>query len=160
MRSTPVEDLIDIGGSIADEDTVENDIVQLQNDIRDSGSYDTPKFQSEINEMRNELDMLKKKNKDEAGAASTATSSDKQANDSDESATFEDVFRYKKKKDVLEIVCLLTVYVVFSLNNVNEIIDNLIPFMFYNYTLLIKGVLFILTYRSLKVFLGKLNFIL
>ena len=160
MRSTPVEDLIDIGGSIADEDTVENDIVQLQNDIRDSGSYDTPKFQNEINEMRNELDMLKKKNKDEAGAASTATSSDKQANDSDESATFEDVFRYKKKKDVLEIVCLLTVYVIFSLNNVNEIIDNLIPFMFYNYTLLIKGVLFILTYRSLKVFLGKLNFIL
>lgn len=150
MRSTPVEDLIENSDSITDEDVIENDIVQLQNDIRES-SYESPQFQNEINQMRSELEELKAQDKNKVPSKPTEIPEDS-------NSMIEDIFRYKKKKDLLEIICLLAVYVLFSLNNVNEIIDNLIPYMFYNYTLLIKGVLFILLYRSLNVFLGKLDF--
>lgn len=150
MRSTPVEDLIENSDSITDEDVIENDIVQLQNDIRES-SYESPQFQNEINQMRSELEELKARERNKVPSKPTEIPEDS-------NSMIEDIFRYKKKKDLLEIICLLAVYVLFSLNNVNEIIDNLIPYMFYNYTLLIKGVLFILLYRSLNVFLGKLDF--
>lgn len=157
MKSTPIGDVLE-DESTTDEEEMERDISSISEDIRNSSPiYDNSgeQFQNEILSMRNQLEELKRQKNNETVSLPQTNATKKQIEEG-ESNIFEEVFRYKKTNDVIEIVSLITVYVIFTLNAFVELIDNMIPFMFYNYNPIIKGILFVVMYRSINYFLRKL----
>ena len=171
MKSTPIEDLLE-EESVTDEDEMERDISRISEDIRKSNAaYDEAgaNFQNEILSMRSQLEELKRmQNGGTATQTSVQTSVQTPAPttvkasasssrvEEVEGNIFDEIFRYKRTDDVIEIVSLITVYVIFTLNAFVDFVDNCIPFMFYQYNALIKGVLFVIVYRGIQFFLKKL----
>lgn len=173
MKSTPIEDLLE-GESVTDEDEMERDISSISEDIRKSNAaYDEAgaSFQNEILSMRSQLEELKRlQNGGTAAQTSTSQSSvqttapttvkasapSSRVEEVVEGNILDEIFRYKRTDDVIEIVSLITVYVIFTLNAFVDFVDNCIPFMFYQYNALIKGVLFVIVYRGIQFFLKKL----
>lgn len=157
MKSTPIEDLIE-GDSVTDEE-VERDISRISDDIRNSSTNENAdsQLQSEIESMRSQLQELKQQNNPIPSPALPPASTKIQVGfDESDDSIFESVLRYKKVDDIIEIVSLISVYVIFTMNAFIEFIDNMIPFMFYNYNPIIKGVLFVIVYRIINFFLKKL----
>lgn len=158
MKSTPIEDLID-GDSVTDEEEVERDISRISDDIRNSSTNENAgsQLQSEIEYMRSQLEELKQQNNPIPSPALAQASTKTQAElDESDDSIFESVLKYKRVDDIIEIVSLISVYVIFTMNVFIEFIDNMIPFMFYNYNPIIKGVLFVIVYRTINFFLKKL----
>jgi len=166
MRSTPVEHLLDDRGeSIPDEDDMEKDISEIEDDIKNSkadvdvvdvdvhvdvGSglgidLQTEGISHEIDTMRNELKRLKQETR--------TTRPEYRQN---EGNIFDAILKYRKIDDFIEIVSLLSVYILFTLNTLNEVTDNLIPYMFYQYSPLIKGLVFVIAFRFIRFSLQKL----
>lgn len=157
MKSTPIEDLIE-GDSVTDEE-VERDISRISDDIINSSTNENTgsQLQSEIESMRSQLEQLKQQNNPIPSPALAQASTKMQAAlDESDDSIFESVLKYKKVDDIIEIVSLISVYVIFTMNVFIEFIDNMIPFMFYNYNPIIKGVLFVIVYRTINFFLKKL----
>lgn len=155
MKSTPIQDLLE-NESITDEDEMERDISSISEDIRNSNEvYDhsSDQIQMEMASLRNQLEQMKRQQNTETTPLPTKIkikASDMEGN------IFEEIFRYKQVEDVIEIVSLIMVYVLFTLNAFVEFVDNMIPYMFYNYIPIIKGVLFVLVYRGINFFMRKL----
>lgn len=157
MKSTPIEDLIE-GDSVTDEE-VERDISRISDDIINSSTNENTgsQLQSEIESMRSQLEQLKQQNNPiPSPALAQASTKIQAALDESDDSIFESVLKYKKVDDIIEIVSLISVYVIFTMNVFIEFIDNMIPFMFYNYNPIIKGVLFVIVYRTINFFLKKL----
>lgn len=158
MKSTPIEDLID--ESVTDEEEMERDISSIANDIKNSSTMHESgvQFQNEIDSMRNQLEELKRQqNQGAPPPPSTSTSTATKIRVVEEAENiFESIFRYKKIEDIIEIVSLICVYVIFTLNAFVDFIDNMIPYMFYHYNPIIKGLLFVIVYRAINFFLIKL----
>ena len=105
----------------------------------------------EMASLRNQLEQMKRQQNTETTPLPTKIkASDMEGN------IFEEIFRYKQVDDAIEIVSLIMVYVLFTLNAFVEFVDNMIPYMFYNYIPIIKGVLFVLVYRGINFFMRKL----
>ncbi len=158
MKSTPIEELIE-GDSVTDEEEVERDITRISDDIRNSSTNENAdsQLQSEIESMRSQLQELKQQNNPIPSPALPPASTNSQLGfDESDDSIFESVLKYKKVDDIIEIVSLISVYVIFTMNAFIEFIDNMIPFMFYNYNPIIKGVLFVIVYRIINFFLKKL----
>ena len=167
MKSTPIEDLLE-EESVTDEDEMERDISRISEDIRKSNAaYDEARasFQNEILSMRNQLEELKRMQNGGTSAQTSVqtpapttvkASASSSRVEEVEGNIFDEIFRYKRTDDVIEIVSLITVYVIFTLNAFVDFVDNCIPFMFYQYNALIKGVLFVIVYRGIQFFLKKL----
>lgn len=153
MKSTPIQDLLE-NESITDEDEMERDISSISEDIRNSNEvYDhsSDQIQMEMASLRNQLEQMKRQQNTETTPLPTKIkASDMEGN------IFEEIFRYKQVDDAIEIVSLIMVYVLFTLNAFVEFVDNMIPYMFYNYIPIIKGVLFVLVYRGINFFMRKL----
>ena len=152
MKSTPIQDLLE-NESITDEEEMERDISQISEDIRNSNEvYDnsSDQLQMEMTSLRNQLEQMKRQQDAETTPLPTKKASEMEGN------IFEEIFRYKQVEDVIEIVSLIMVYVLFTLNAFVEFVDNMIPYMFYNYNPIIKGVLFVLVYRGINFFMRKL----
>lgn len=156
MKSTPIQDLLD-GESITDEEEMERDISSISEDIRNSSAmiYDSSgeEMKNEIASMRNQLEEMKRQQNNETKPTKTTKI---KINEDEGNNIFEEIFRYKQIDDIIEIVSLITVYVIFTLNAFVEFIDNMVPYMFYHYNPIIKGILFVLVYRSINFFIKKL----
>lgn len=157
MKSTPIENLID-DESVTDEEEMERDISSIANDIKNSSTMQESgvQFQNEIDSMRNQLEELKKQQNQGAPPPPSTSTATKIRVVEEAENIFESIFRYKKIEDIIEIVSLICVYVIFTLNAFVDFIDNMIPYMFYNYNPIIKGLLFVIVYRAINFFLIKL----
>lgn len=156
MKSTPIQDLLE-NESITDEEEMERDISSISEDIRNSHEvYDhsSDQLQMEMVSLRNQLEEMKRQQNNETTPMPTKKTKIKITEN--EGNIFEDIFRYRQVDDIIEIVSLIMVYVLFTLNAFVEFIDNMIPFMLYNYNPIIKGVLFVLVYRGIHFFMKKL----
>lgn len=156
MKSTPIEDLID--ESVTDEEEMERDISSIANDIKNSSTMHESgvQFQNEIDSMRNQLEELKRQQNQGAPPPPSTSTATKIRVVEEAENIFESIFRYKKIEDIIEIVSLICVYVIFTLNAFVDFIDNMIPYMFYHYNPIIKGLLFVIVYRAINFFLIKL----
>lgn len=165
MRSTPVKDLLPEkpnGEKKLDETEVEQDISEIEKEVKNvqfeqQDTYDDTvpndidmtemmTIGDEIDSMRSELNELRQK---------TETSVSAPVAHVEGSNIFEDVFKFSRIDDMIEIVSLVSVYVLFMRNSLHELIDNLIPYIFYPYTPILKGVLFLFAFRIVRFALEK-----
>lgn len=167
MRSTPVKDLLPEkpnGEKKLDETEVEQDISEIEKEVKNvqfeqQDAYDDTvptgvdmtemmSIGDEIDSMRSELNELRQK----AETSATVTTPVAHVEGGN---IFEDVFKFSRIDDMIEIVSLVSVYVLFMRNSLHELIDNLIPYIFYPYTPILKGVLFLFAFRIVRFTLKK-----
>lgn len=171
MRSTPVKDLLPEkppGEKKLDETEVEQDISEIEKEVKnvqfEQETFDENTIPTdvdmtdemmtigdEIDSMRSELNELRQK----AESSATVTTPRSPPYVEGGGNIFEDVLKFSRIDDMIEIVSLISVYVLFMRNSLHELIDNLIPYIFYPYTPILKGVLFLFAFRIVRFTLAK-----
>lgn len=147
MKSTKIEDIID-KGSNEFEELISSDLNDV---IQSSSSKDD---ESQQNELKSQLDSIRSELNGMKNQESTVQISDE--SNEHQKTIFEKVF-HVDKNDWKLVLALFIIYYAATSTNVNDFIDNMIPFSFYNYTFTIKFILFVLLYRVINVILHALT---
>lgn len=147
MKSTKIEDIID-KGSNEFEELISSDLNDV---IQSSSSKDD---ESQQNELKSQLDSIRSELNGMKNQESTVQISDE--SNEHQKTIFEKVF-HVDKNDWKLVLALFIIYYAATSTNINDFIDNMIPFTFYNHTFMIKFILFVLLYRVINVILHALT---
>lgn len=147
MKSTKIEDIID-KGSNEFEELISSDLNDV---IQSSSSKDD---ESQQNELKSQLDSIRSELNGMKNQESTVQISDE--SNEHQKTIFEKVF-HVDKNDWKLVLALFIIYYAATSTNINDFIDNMIPFSLYNYTFTIKFILFVLLYRVINVILHALT---
>lgn len=147
MKSTKIEDIID-KGSNEFEELISSDLNDV---IQSSSSKDD---ESQQNELKSQLDSIRSELNGIKNQESTVQISDE--SNEHQKTIFEKVF-HVDKNDWKLVLALFIIYYAATSTNINDFIDNMIPFSLYNYTFTIKFILFVLLYRVINVILHALT---
>lgn len=151
MKSTKIEDLIEAGDdsidAIVEEDI--NNLTNMKSEINSAPAHEaSDELKEQLAHIQNELSGMRSQNSplDTPEAIREPTRQPEEVEKS-----FSDIFNIQPK-DFKKLVVLSILYGIISSPYVGDMIDNMIPYSLYNYSFVIKLIIFILLYRVLDFF--------
>ena len=146
MKSTKIEDIL--SDEIEQDDTNINEI--KQDDNKDELRDELENLKSELSMMKN--DGTSNENIIESTEELKPTNvMNKNIDNHDKELGFIEKMFKLGKSDLKQIIILALLYVVTNSTQVNEMVDNMIPYSLYSYTFTIKLLLFIISFRILNL---------